>query len=56
MLDQVLNLFEIKLDFDLNIMQHGQGIIKMLAGIEKGVGNVLENKPEWVLVLGNCSS
>jgi UDP-N-acetylglucosamine 2-epimerase (non-hydrolysing) len=57
MLDQVLNLFEIKPDFDLNIMQHGQGLIEMLAGIEKGVGIVLdEYKPEWVLVHGDTSS
>lgn len=57
MLDQVLNLFEIKPDYDLNIMSDGQTLktvtILILEGLEKIF--VLEN-PDLILVHGDTTT
>lgn len=51
MLDQVLQLFEIKPDYDLNIMKPGQDLYDLIARVLVGMRDVLsEVKPDVVLV------
>lgn len=57
MLDQVLNLFEITPDFDLDIMSPGQSLFEITARILQGMKTVLEQfKPDVVLVHGDTST
>lgn len=57
MLDQVLELFAIQPDYDLNIMQPGQGLYEITANILKGIKPVLEEfKPDVVLVHGDTTT
>jgi UDP-N-acetylglucosamine 2-epimerase (non-hydrolysing) len=36
MLDQVVNLFQIKPDYDLDLMKHGQTLASLTAGVMEG--------------------
>ena len=57
MLDQVLALFDITPDYDLNIMQPGQTLTDVTTGILKGLQPVLaEFKPDVVLVHGDTAT
>lgn len=57
MLDQVLETFNIKPDYDLNIMKQGQTLIDITNGALSGVDKVLkEAKPDIVLVHGDTST
>ena len=57
MLDQVLNLFEIKPDYDLNIMKQGQDLYDITARVLTGMRDVLqEAKPDIVLVHGDTTT
>ncbi len=57
MLDQVLELFEITPDYDLNVMQPGQSLNDVTANILKGLKPVLnEFKPDVVLVHGDTAT
>ncbi|MGH8081875.1 MAG: non-hydrolyzing UDP-N-acetylglucosamine 2-epimerase, partial [Lysobacter sp.] len=57
MLDQVLNLFEIQPDFDLNIMKPKQDLTDVTTAILTGMKQVLtELKPDVVLVHGDTST
>ncbi|WP_022941190.1 non-hydrolyzing UDP-N-acetylglucosamine 2-epimerase [Psychromonas hadalis] len=57
MLDQVLELFEIKPDYDLNIMKPGQDLTDVTCGILQGLKPVLEVfKPDYVLVHGDTAT
>ena len=57
MLDQVLSLFEIRPDHDLNVMQPGQDLTEMTGRILIGVrGILLEEKPDIVLVQGDTTT
>ena len=57
MLDQVLELFEIKPDFDLNIMKAGQTLNDVTTFILTGMKPVLEDfKPDVVLVHGDTAT
>ncbi|MDZ7856210.1 non-hydrolyzing UDP-N-acetylglucosamine 2-epimerase [Sphaerotilus sp.] len=57
MLDQVLSLFEIKPDFDLDLMQPGQTLTQLTCNILQGMDHVLaDSKPDWVLVHGDTST
>lgn len=57
MLDQVLDLFEIKCDFDLNIMKPGQSLSDVTAAILSGLKPVLEDfSPDVVLVHGDTAT
>lgn len=57
MLDQVLELFEIEPDFDLNIMKAGQTLNDVTTSILVGLNPVLENfKPDVVLVHGDTAT
>ena len=57
MLDQVLDLFGIKPDFDLNIMKQGQDLYDVTARVLTGMRDVLkEVKPDVVLVHGDTTT
>ena len=57
MLDQVLDIFNIKPDYDLNIMERGQDLFDITANVLSGMKNVLsEYSPELVLVHGDTST
>ena len=57
MLDQVLDIFEIKPDYDLNIMQKGQDLYDITSRVLIGMRNVLnEAKPDLVLVHGDTTT
>ena len=57
MLDQVLNLFEIKPHYDLNIMKQGQDLYDVTARVLVGLRDVLkEAQPDVVLVHGDTTT
>jgi UDP-N-acetylglucosamine 2-epimerase (non-hydrolysing) len=57
MLDQVLELFEITPDYDLNIMKKGQDLFDITANVLLGFKEVLKDvKPDLVLVHGDTTT
>jgi len=57
MLDQVLELFEITPDYDLNLMKPGQDLYDITSNVLFGMKNVLEDfKPDIVLVHGDTTT
>lgn len=57
MLDQVLQLFNIKPDYDLGIMRPGQTLISITTSILEGLNNILINdKPDIMLVHGDTTT
>lgn len=57
MLDQVLNIFNVKPDYDLNIMKQGQDLYDVTARVLTGMRDVFkECKPDVVLVHGDTTT
>ena len=57
MLDQVLNLFEIIPDYDLDLMRHGQTLAELTSNILEGMDRILcEARPNIVLVQGDTTT
>ncbi len=57
MLDQVLDLFEIKPDYDLNIMKKGQDLYDVTSKVLLGMRDVLKKaQPDVVLVHGDTTT
>lgn len=58
MLDGVLDIFNIKPDFDLDIMKHGQTIEDITSKVLYGVSDILQNKfkPDIMLVHGDTTT
>ena len=57
MLDQVLEIFDIKPDYDLNIMKQGQDLYDVTARVLTGMRDVLkEAQPDVVLVHGDTTT
>jgi UDP-N-acetylglucosamine 2-epimerase (non-hydrolysing) len=57
MLDQVLDLFKIKPDYDLNIMKSGQGLVEITSIMLSEITKVLQDcKPDLVLVHGDTTT
>lgn len=57
MLDQVLRLFKIQPDYDLNLMRDGQTLPQLSADIFTHLDPVLEDfKPDWVLAQGDTTT
>ena len=57
MLDQVLEIFDIKPDYDLNIMQQGQTLADITTRALNGLDSVIkEAKPDIILVHGDTST
>jgi len=57
MLDQVLRIFEVTPDFDLNIMKHGQDLYDVTARVLTGMRDVFQQcRPDIVLVHGDTTT
>jgi len=57
MLDQVLRLFDIQVDFDLEVMKPNQTIIDITSAVLKGVSEIIEEvKPDILLVHGDTTT
>lgn len=57
MLDQVLDLFQIKPDIDLDLMRPNQSLAELTAGIFTHMDGVLTDlKPDWMLVQGDTTT
>ena len=57
MLDQVLRIFDVQPDYDLNIMKHGQDLYDVTSRVLTGMRDVLDaEKPDVVLVHGDTTT
>ncbi len=57
MLDQVLELFELRPDFDLNVMKQNQSVSQISTNVLLGMEKVLDRvKPDLVLVHGDTTT
>lgn len=57
MLDQVLNLFQITPDYDLNLMRPNQSLAQLTARLCHGLDQVMtEVRPDWVLAQGDTTT
>jgi len=57
MLDQVLELFDLKPDYDLDLMRPGQGLTEITVGVLTGLKDVLADfQPHMILVHGDTST
>ena len=57
MLDQVLKIFDVKPDYDLNIMKQGQDLYDVTARVLVGMRDILDTvKPDVVLVHGDTTT
>ena len=57
MLDQVLNLFGIQPDIDLNLMRPNQSLADLTAAIFTNLDPILEKvNPDWILVQGDTTT
>lgn len=57
MLDQVLNLFDIKPDYDMNLMKKKQDLYSITTGVLNGMKDILQKeKPDMVLVHGDTTT
>ena len=57
MLDQVLGLFQIVPDYDLNLMKPNQNLANLTAEVLNGVTQILQKRKfDWVLVQGDTTS
>lgn len=57
MLDQVLNIFDIKADYDLDLMKHGQTIEDVTTRVLNGVSEILKkDRPDILLVHGDTTT
>jgi UDP-N-acetylglucosamine 2-epimerase (non-hydrolysing) len=57
MLDQVLQIFDIQPEYDLNLMRPGQTLTQLTCNVMQGMEQVLTDwRPDWVLVHGDTST
>jgi UDP-N-acetylglucosamine 2-epimerase (non-hydrolysing) len=57
MLDQVINFFQLPVDYDLSIMEHNQTLFKISSKIIQRIEPVLEEfQPDLIFVQGDASS
>src|SRR5512134_1675484 len=57
MLDQVLDLFQIKPEYDLDLMRDGQTMAQVSAGIFTHLDPILAGfNPDWVLAVGDTTT
>jgi UDP-N-acetylglucosamine 2-epimerase (non-hydrolysing) len=57
MLDQMLDLFGIRPDYDLDVMRHDQSLTDVTVAVLAGMRRVFETEsPDWVLVQGDTTT
>ncbi len=57
MLDQVLNIFDIQSDYDLDVMLPGQTLSQLTANVLTRLDQVVaQERPDWVLVQGDTTT
>lgn len=57
MLDHVVNLFNVQVDYDLDIMRENQGLSGLTSAALEGVGSVISQwRPDWTLTQGDTTS
>ena len=57
MLDQVLSLFDIKYDYDLNIMKPDQALSQLTAALLSAIDPIVSDvKPNWILAQGDTTT
>ncbi len=57
MLDQMLDLFQIEPDYDLDVMTHDQSLTDVTVAVLQGMRKVFEaENPDWVLVQGDTTT
>src|SRR5262249_39666845 len=57
MLDQVLSLFQIQPDYDLDIMRPGQSLNEVASAVLSGLDPILQAEaPDWILVQGDTTT
>jgi UDP-N-acetylglucosamine 2-epimerase len=57
MLDQVLSLFEIEPDYDLDLMRHNQTLCELTAGLFAALEPVVKDAvPDWILAEGDTTT
>lgn len=57
MLDQVVKLFDIVPDYDLDLMKHGQTLATLTTGVLTGIDEILiKEKPNLILVQGDTTT
>ena len=57
MLDQVLDLFQIRPDYDLDLMRDDQSLAELSAAVYRGLDQVVKAySPDWVLVEGDTTT
>lgn len=57
MLDQVLKLFQIEPDYDLDLMRDGQSLAQISASIFTHLDPILTSfQPDWILVVGDTTT
>lgn len=57
LLDQVLDVFGARPEFDLNIMRPGQDLTHITSAVLTGVGSIVDEfKPDWVVVQGDTTT
>lgn len=57
MLDQIVDLFELEADYDLDIMRPGQSLTEVTTRVLEGLAPIIEAEaPDWVLVQGDTTT
>ncbi len=57
MLDQILDVFSIRADYDLDLMRPDQDLTQLTANLLKGLSPVVnEVKPDWILAQGDTTT
>lgn len=57
MLDQALDIFDIRPDYDLNLMRPNQTLAQVTAGVLTGLDEVIrQENPDWLLVQGDTTT
>lgn len=57
MLDQVLTIFRLKPDYDLNLMKPSQNLTHVTTAALEGVGDIIDKtEPDWVVVQGDTTT
>lgn len=57
MLDQVVNLFQMKVDYDLDLMRDDQSLAELTAAVFTNLDPVFrEARPDWILIQGDTTT